>query len=100
MATSPEFVGFVALSVVVLLVGGALTTIGLLAYRRERTRSLLAAVVGFALLTVGLLIESVYQLGVESPAFLTGIEILRLQLVELTLVVAGIGALLYSLVRY
>ena len=100
MANSPEFVGFIALSVVVLLAGGALTTIGLLAYRRERTRSLLAAVVGFALITGGLLVESVYEIGVKSPFFLTGIEILRLQLIERTFVIVGIGTLLYSLVRY
>jgi hypothetical protein len=99
MATSPEFVGFVALSVVVLLAGGALTTIALLAYRRERTRSLLAAVIGFALITAGLLVESVYEIGIKSPFFLTGVEILRLQLIELTTIIVGIGALLYSLVH-
>ncbi|WP_435076796.1 DUF7521 family protein [Halococcus sp. AFM35] len=100
MANSPEFVGFVALSVVVLLAGGALTTIGLLAYWRKRTRSLLAAVVGFALITSGVLVESIYEIGIKRPFFLTGIEILRLQLIELTFVIVGIGTLLYSLVRY
>jgi hypothetical protein len=100
MARTPEFWGFVGLSVVVLVAGGALTVIGGLAYRRERNRSLLGAVAGFGLITAGLLVEPAYETGVEYPMFLTGVELLQLQILERIVVIAGIGTIIYSLVRY
>ena len=47
MAQPPEFWTFVASSVLVLLLGGAMTVLSYLAYRREDKRSLWVAGVGF-----------------------------------------------------
>lgn len=56
--------------------------IALRAYWRERVRSLLFAAIGFGLITIGSLLEGVYQFGLEGTYFLTGLELLRLQTVE------------------
>ncbi len=100
MATSPEFLGFILSNIVLLFVGGALTAISYLAYRRDPTRSLFSASAGFGLITVGMLVEGVYEIGFEHPRLLTAVEILRLQILEKVVVIVGLCAVLYSLVRY
>lgn len=46
------------------------------------------------------MIEIVYQLWIESPYYLIGLELIQLQLIEKLVVAAGLFALIYSLVRY
>ena len=67
--------------------------------RRSRTGSLLFAAIGFGFVTVGTLLEAVYQFGLEETYFLTGLELLRLQAIEKSALAVGLFALLYSLVR-
>lgn len=99
MAQPPEVWTFLASNVLTFLLGGSMTFLALKAYRRERTRALLFAVVGFGLITAGTLLEGIYQFGIKGTYFLTGLELLQLQTIERVVIALGLFALLYSLVR-
>jgi hypothetical protein len=99
MAQPPEFWTFVASSVLVLLLGGAMTVLSYLAYRREDKRSLWVAGVGFGLVTTVGVIAAVYQLGIARTYELSGRELLSLQTVEGVVLLLGLLALIYSVVR-
>ena len=98
MAQPPEFWTFVASSALVLLLGGAMTVLSYLAYRREDKRSLWVAGVGFGLVTTGGVIAAVYQLGIARTYELSG-RLLSLQTVEGVVLLLGLLALIYSVVR-
>lgn len=74
--------------------------LSVLAYRREQHRRFVGAIIGFGLISAGMMIEIVYQLWIESPYYLIGLELIQLQLIEKLVVAAGLFALIYSLVRY
>ena len=86
---------------VIFLLGGAFAVLSLLAYRREEKRSLLGAIVGFSLISVGLIVEWTYEVGVkgDTDLLLTGTEVARIQIVEAVLVFAGLAVLLFSVSR-
>lgn len=86
-------------TVLVLLVLG-LATLSFLSYRRERTPALRRAVVGFLCITVGLLIEIMYEIVLKQSFFLTDLEIIRLQMVEGGFLIAGFLFLLYAVSGY
>ncbi|MFH5801084.1 hypothetical protein [Haladaptatus sp. CMAA 1911] len=83
----------------ILLVGfaGGFTVISYLAYRREGTSSLFGAIFGFLLITFGLIVELFYEVGIKGSFFLTEVEVIRLQLVEGLILIAGFVILLYSI---
>lgn len=100
MAEPPEFWMFIAANLFVLVVGGGLTALSYGAYRRVGRPALRFAVVGFAVLTVGNLVEIVYELGIRGSYELTGRELLFVHSAESVLIGLGLGAIFVSLNRY
>ncbi|WP_227354102.1 DUF7521 family protein [Haladaptatus salinisoli] len=97
LATSSEI--WVLTLIRILLVGlaGGFAVVSYLAYRRERARSLLGAIFGFGMISVGLIIELAYEIGVKGSFFLTEAEVVRLQLIEGLFLVVGFVLLFYSI---
>lgn len=101
MAEPPEFWTFLASNVLLLLLGGVLTFLSYQAYKRNReNRSFLWAMAGFSAITLGALVEAIYELGIRGSYELGGRELLALHTVEGVLIAVGLGALFYSLTRY
>lgn len=100
MSDPPELWAFVLSNVLVLVLGGVLTGLSMLAYRREETRAYGLAAVGFGLISSGAIAEGVYQLGIRRSYELGGRELLSLQTVEGLLIAAGLATLFYSLRQY
>lgn len=100
MAQSPEFWTFVVTSLFVFLLGGTMTVLSYLAYRREDKRSLWVAGFGFGLVTTGGLIAVIYQFGVRRTYFVSNRELLSLQTIQAFVLAIGLLALVYSLTKY
>lgn len=100
MSEPPELWAFLFSNLIVLLFGGGMTALSLLAYRRSGTRQFRGAAVGFGLITVGALTEAAYQLLLRRSYELPGRELLALQTVEGVLIALGLAALFYSLREY
>lgn len=97
MAQPLEFWSFVVTSVLVFLLGGTMTVLSYLAYRREDKRSLWVA--GFGLVTTAGVIAAVYHLGIERSYVLPGRELLSLQTIEGIVLLPGLLALIYSVTQ-
>lgn len=77
---------------VLLALGLATTAVSLRAYRRERTRYLRDATVGFGFITLGVLVEGfLYQF--------TGLTLTQVHLVESAALACGFAVLLWSFLR-
>lgn len=77
---------------ILLLLGVATTAISFRAYRRERTRYLRDATIGFGLITVGVLVEGfLYQV--------TDLTLTQVHLVESVALVCALTILLRSFLR-
>lgn len=100
MAQPLEFWTFVVTTVFVLLLGGTMTVLSYLAYRREDKRSLWVAGFGFGLVTTAGVIAAVYQLGIKRSYALSGRELLSLQTIEGIVLTLGLLALIYSITKY
>lgn len=100
MSEPPELWTFVISNVVVFVLGGALTALSYRAYRRLDRPPLRTAAVGFGVITLGTLVEAVYELGIRGSYHLTGREMLALHTVEGAFIAAGLAALFYSLLNY
>lgn len=101
MAEPPEFWLFVASNVLVLALGGVLTGLSMAALRRTpENRAFRGAVVGFGAITLGTIVEAVYELGIRNSYNLSGRELLALHSVEGLLIATGLAALFYSLRQY
>ena len=101
MAEPPEFWAFVLSNVVVGVLGVILAGLSLLAYRRDPTnRSFALAATGFGAITIGSLVEAIYELGIRRSYELGGREMLALHSVEGLLIAIGLAALFYSIGRY
>ncbi|MFB6224294.1 MAG: hypothetical protein ABEH86_11555 [Haloarcula sp.] len=82
-------IALVGIRILLFVVGLATTAISFRAYRRERTRYLRDATVGFGLITVGVLIEGLlYQF--------TGLTLTQVHIAESVALVCGLGVLLRS----
>ncbi|WP_136689954.1 DUF7521 family protein [Halorhabdus amylolytica] len=100
MANPPELWLFVMSNALVLVLGGAMAFLSGRAYQRTGSRSFGLASGGFALLTLGTLVEGIYELGYRRSYELTGRELLALHTVEGVLVAAGLAVLFYSLQQH
>ena len=100
LPSSPEIWTLTIVRLLLVAFASGFTVVSYLAYRRERTRPLLGAVVGFVVITFGLLVELVYEIAIKGSFFLTEAEVVRLQLVEGTILVVGFLILLYSINNY
>ena len=100
MAQPPQFWTFLASNVLVLLLGGTMTVLSYLAYRREDKRSLWVAGFGFGLVTTAGLITVFYQFGIRRTYFVSNRELLSLHTVQGVVLALGLLALIYSITRY
>jgi hypothetical protein len=77
---------------ILLLLGLATTTVSFRAYRRQRTRYLRDATIGFGLITLGVLIEGfLYQF--------TTLTLTQVHILESVALAAGFAVLLWSFLR-
>lgn len=97
---SPELTAYLLSNALVLLLGGALTVLSGVAYRRARERSFAIASAGFALVTLGSVVEAVYELWVRGGFSLSDRELLALHAVEGVIIALGLAGLFLSLRRY
>lgn len=100
MAEPPEFWLFVLSNLLVLITGGALTALSYRAYRRMDHEPLRGAVVGFGLITLGALVEAVYELGIRGSYELSGRELLALHTVEGVIITLGLVTVFYAVTKY
>lgn len=101
MAEPPEFWLFVASNLLVLLLGGVLTGLSVAALRRQPSNpAFRGAVVGFGAITLGTIVEGIYELGIRDSYYIGGRELLALHSVEGLLIALGLAALFYSLRQY
>lgn len=96
----PELWAYVLSNLLLLGIGSVLTMLSVLAYRRMDRRALLGAAVGFGVVTIGSLVEAIYELGIRGSYELSGRELLALHTVEGVLIAAGLGVLFLSVRRY
>lgn len=101
MAEPPELWLFAASNLLVLAIGGALTALSIAAVRRSPENAAFQfAVLGFGAVTLGSLVEAIYEFGIRGSYHLGGRELLAIHSVEGLLVAAGLAALFYSLQQY
>lgn len=101
MANQPELWTFVLANLVAVGLGTIMTGLSFYAYYlRQRRRSFRDATAGFGLLTLGMAVEPVYQLGIKHPSTPGGRELLVLQTGEAILLALGFGLLFYSIYRH
>lgn len=101
MAEPPELWTFALANLVTFGLGFVLTAMSYYAYlTNRRRRSFRNATLGFGLLTLGMAVAPIYQLGVRRDYNLGGRELLALQTVEGALLAAGLGLLFYSIYRH
>lgn len=88
---------FVVANVVQFAFGVAITGISYWAYRSTgRKTSLRNSTVGFLCITVGGVLAPVYELGIKSDYSITAQELLKLQIIEGTVIGVGLAFLLVS----
>lgn len=96
----PEFWAFILANSLLFVAGGTLTALSYRAYRRMQQYTLGLASAGFALITLGGLLELVYQLGIRRDYHLGGRESLALQTAESLVITAGLVVIFYGVSRY
>lgn len=105
MAEPPEFWTFVGANLLVLLIGTGLTLLSSQAYRRLGKQSLAYATAGFALITVGAVVDAIYDFGLRGVGNPGGIydvsarELLLLHAGQSVLLAVGLAILFVSLQR-
>ncbi|WP_449271540.1 DUF7521 family protein [Haloferax sulfurifontis] len=101
MVEPAEFWTFAIANLVTFVLGSLLTLLSYYAYRQNRHRpSFRNATLGFGLLTLGMLVEPVYQLWLKGDYNLTGRELLALQTIEGVFLGLGFLMLFYSIYRH
>lgn len=100
MANPPEFWAYVLSNVLVLVLGTTLSGLSAAAYRRAGRTPFALAAVGFGAITLGSLIEAIYELGIRRSFALTERELLALHAIEGLVIAVGLATLFYSLRRY
>jgi len=98
---SPEIWMFTASNLLTFALGLVLTVIAFQAYRREGIRTFLLVSAGFAFVTIGTVIEMVYEFGVndalETGLTAFGRELYLLRTVEGLFIALGLLLFVYSL---
>lgn len=98
MAEPPELWAFLVANLFVFSFGATLTTLSYYAYRSSgRRSSFRLSTVGFGILTIGGVVEPLYQLGIRGDYSISGRELLLLQSIEGVFVAFGLGLLFYSI---
>lgn len=98
MAEPPELWTFVLANLFVFAFGATLTTLSYYAYRvNGRKPSFRHSTIGFGILTLGGVVEPIYQLGLRGDYMISGRELLALQSIEGAFVALGLALLFYSI---
>lgn len=98
MAEPPELWSFLVANLFVFGFGATLTTLSYYAYRvNGRKPSFKLSTTGFGVLTIGGIVEPIYQLGLKVDYSISGRELLALQTIEGFFVAIGLGLLFYSI---
>ncbi|SFS12240.1 hypothetical protein SAMN05216559_4048 [Halomicrobium zhouii] len=100
MGSPPEFWAYLLSNALVLVLGGLLAGLSGAAYRRSGRRSLAVASAGFGLVTLGSVVEALYELGIRQSFALSERELLALHAVEGVVIACGLAVLFYSLRNY
>lgn len=101
MAGTLEVWVLVAVNFVGFFLAAVLTTLSYYAYRSgEKKTSLRNATAGFGLLTIGIAIEPIYQVGIEGTHVLASDQKITLQLIEGSVISLGFLLLFFSIYRY
>lgn len=97
---NPELTAYLLSNALVLLLGTALVVVSAAAYRRADEQSFATAAAGFACITLGSVVEAIFEVGVWRRFALTPRELLVIHAVEGSLVAIGLATLFYSLWRH
>jgi hypothetical protein len=100
MTEPPELWAFVVVNSVLFVAGGTLTGLSYRAYLRVHERALRLASIGFGFITVGGLLEVVYQFGIRRDYHLAGRESLALQTTESMIITIGLVIIFYAVTQY
>lgn len=100
MSEPPELWALLVVNSILFVAGSVLTALSYRAYRRYRRLPLRSAAAGFALITIGSVLELVYEVGIRGWNDLNGRELLALQTVESLLIAAGLVVMFYALAQY
>lgn len=101
MAEPFEFWMFAIANLFVFAFGSVLTVLSFVAYRsRTADRSFRDATLGFGAITVGGLVDPIYQIGIRGDYHLTAREMLAMQAIEGGLIAVGLGLLFYAVSGY
>lgn len=100
MTEPAEFWAFLAVNSILFLAGTVLTGLSYRAYLRVRQEAIRFAAGGFALITLGGLLELFYEVGIKQGYNLSGREMLLLQSVESLFISLGLLVIFYALTRY
>ncbi|WP_336021611.1 DUF7521 family protein [Halobellus salinisoli] len=88
---------FVLANILQFAFGVSITGISYWAYRSNgRKASFRNSTVGFLLITVGGVLAPIYELGIKSDYTITAVELLKLQIIEGTVIGIGLAFLLIS----
>jgi hypothetical protein len=92
---------FVIVNMLVFLFGCLITGLSYLAYHSsERNPSFKTTTLGFGLITIGCIVEPVYQFGIKRDFNVSSLELLQLQALEGTFIALGLILLFSSIYRY
>lgn len=101
IAEALEVWALIAVNFLGFFLGAIITGLSYYAYRGgEKRTSLRNATIGFGLLTLGIAIEPVYQVGVEGTHVLASDQNITLQLIEGAVISMGLLVLFFSIYRY
>lgn len=96
-----EIWALIAVNFLGFFLGAIITSLSYYAYRSsDRKTSLRNATIGFGLLTLGIAIEPVYQVGVEGTHVLASDQNITLQLIEGAVISLGLLVLFFSIYKY
>lgn len=99
MAEPPEFWIFLVTNSLLFVSGGVLTVLSFRAYLRVRRDTLRFASAGFGLVTIGGLLDLIYQLFIRGDYHLGGRELLGLQAVESLTITVGLVVIFWSVAQ-
>lgn len=100
MAEPVEFWAFVVVNSILFVAGSVLTGLSYRAYLRVRQDTLRLAAGGFGLITLGGLLELIYQIGIRQDYHLSGRELLALQTFESSIITFGLLVIFYAISNY
>ncbi len=91
---------FIMSNLLVFVLGSSLTVLSYRAQKRLNRENLRFTTLGFALITISIVVEAVYAPGIAGGDWLTTSHLLMLYTTESLLVATGLACIAYSLLQY